>query len=273
LAVIDVPSRQDKCGVLTVFVLASCAHNDKSVSYVKREVTKKAFVPKMSDKLLEEIGRRLAFAVRKSGGNNVISEKTGITTRSLSRYLAGQHEMPMLTAVALAEATGVSLKWLLSGEDDDTNGANAEIVSLRRPDSAAAVGIPLLNVVGSAGHGVENGHVEELARLSFDASQLKRLGVRPEAAHFIIARGDSMEPTIQDGATVLIDASRTRVRDDGIYAIVVDGDVRLKRVQKKATGAIELISDNPRYMSETLSGDEVDRLMVAGKVFWSGGGV
>lgn len=183
----------------------------------------------------------------------------------LDRYRAGTE--PSLDAAArIARALNLPLDALVY--DTDVSFSRTDAL-----DSTEAIAIPLLNVVGSAGHGIENGHVEELARLSFDAAQLRSLGVRPEAAHFIIARGDSMEPTIQDGATVLIDTFRTRVRDDGIYAIVLDGDVRLKRVQKKATGAIELISDNPRYMSETLSGDEVDRLMVAGKVFWSGGGV
>jgi phage repressor protein C with HTH and peptisase S24 domain len=194
------------------------------------------------------------------------SRVSGVHRRMLDRYKAGA-EPSLDNAARIAAALNLPLDALV--QDVDVTMTERQL-DISVPEIAL---IPLLNVVGSAGAGVENGHVEELALLSFDATQLRRLGVRPEAAHFIIARGDSMEPTIQDGATVLIDASRTRVRDDGIYAIVVDGDVRLKRVQKKATGAIELISDNPRYMSETLSGDEVDRLMVAGKVFWSGGGV
>jgi phage repressor protein C with HTH and peptisase S24 domain len=80
-----------------------------------------------------------------------------------------------------------------------------------------------------------------------------------------------MSPRIADGALVLIDSSRNRVQDDGIYAIVLDGDVRLKRIQKSAVGALKLISDNTVYPPEILSGLDARQLVIAGKVFWSGG--
>lgn len=214
---------------------------------------------------LRAIGQRLAQAVRDAGGNVVVSQDVGISTRSLSRYLSGDVEMPVLTAQQLAAATKKSLIWLLTGEGDDSSVVHATM------PTGDSVLIPMLNVQAASGAGVENGHVEVVDRLPFSTTLLRELGVSPEHAHFIRNRGDSNEPTIADGAIVLVDASRRRIRDDGLYALVVDGDVRIKRVQKSVGGAVTLISDNPRYAPEAV--DQPDRLHIEGKVFWAGGGI
>lgn len=239
-----------------------------NVSLVAREKCRKwPIVTDKTNPALAAIGQRLAAAVRAAGGNAVVSQKVGISTRSLSRYIAAEAEVPLLTAHALAGAVGRSLNWLLHGEDDDVS------VSREPVESRVTATIPLLNVIASAGNGTQNDHVEVIRQVTFDAALLKQLRVKPGQAHFIFARGDSMEPTIVDGAIVLIDTSVRRVSDDGIYAITMDDDVRLKRVQKRALGSVELISDNPLYPVETLAPDQVERLRVAGKVFWSGSGI
>jgi len=172
--------------------------------------------------------------------------------------------MPISTALRLSQAVGRSLDWLLMGVASDES-------VLFSPDVAAdAVSIPLLSVFAGAGAGVAQEQIAVVRRLPFSGPLLRQLGVSPHHAHFITARGDSMEPTIADGAIVLVDTSVSRIRDDGVYAIVVDGDVRLKRVQK-GVGVVTLISDNPKYRPEVLS--STDDLKVEGKVFWTGSGL
>ncbi|MBR0644022.1 hypothetical protein [Plastoroseomonas hellenica] len=58
--------------------------------------------------------QRLKTAVRASGGNKAVAEKSGVPLNTLTRYLQGG-EMKVGNVVSLAEATGFRLEWLLAG--------------------------------------------------------------------------------------------------------------------------------------------------------------
>ena len=66
----------------------------------------------------EDQGRpnRLREALRRGGGNKVVSERSGVPLANLQTYLKGR-EMRIDTAIALAEACGVTLEWLATGKD------------------------------------------------------------------------------------------------------------------------------------------------------------
>jgi phage repressor protein C with HTH and peptisase S24 domain len=267
LVCIQASSRQIVFGVVTVFVTVTCAEYARYVLFGKGEET---FPSKKADMSLDrriEVGSRLALAVRDAGGNAFVSQRVGISTRSISRYIAGEVEMPFLTAVEIAAVCGKSLNWLLYGRDDATFG---DAVTQSAP---ATTLIPLLNVVGSAGPGFANGDVEIIDRLPFSRTLLRRLGVNPDKAQFITHSGDSMVPTLADGGVCLIDTARNHPAGDGIYALMVGDELLVKRLAFGAKG-LTLISDNAdKYPPETLTGDELDRVKIMGKVFWTGGGV
>lgn len=68
-------------------------------------------------------------------------------------------------------------------------------------------------------------------------------GIRADFA--LICRGDSMEPTFQDGDFVLI-RKQEDVENGQIAAISIDGETTLKHVYKQE-GSLLLIADNPVY--------------------------
>lgn len=81
--------------------------------------------------------------------------------------------------------------------------------------------------------------------------------------------GDSMWETLHSGDSVLVDRSRKTLGRPGIYVLLVDGELIVKRVQKDLqTGFIDVISDNPRYPKMTVQ--EEDKLRVVGRVVWIG---
>jgi phage repressor protein C with HTH and peptisase S24 domain len=228
----------------------------------------------MSDDQNAAIGSRLAVAVKAAGGNAAIAKASGVSTRTLSRYIAGTHEMPLLTASRLASACGIGLEWLLNGENSDgyVASVNSDLSQVNQKAGETLL-LPLLNVVGAAGNGIENHDVEVIDRLPFSRQLLRRLGVPHDRAQFIQHRGDSMMPTLTDGGICLIDTSRDRPRGDGVYALVVGNELLIKRLAIGAKG-LTLISDNAdKYPPETLTGDELGRVRVIGKVFWTGGEV
>lgn len=77
--------------------------------------------------------------------------------------------------------------------------------------------------------------------------------------------GDSMEPTLESGDIVLIDHSQNYVDPHGgIYAIVVQEEIMLKRLQVLyPSGNVKIISDNLRYQPVEI---EPDLLKINGKV-------
>ncbi|MCB1472664.1 MAG: S24 family peptidase [Rhodobiaceae bacterium] len=79
-----------------------------------------------------------------------------------------------------------------------------------------------------------------------------------------------MEPSIPDGAIMLLDTAITEVRNGWICAIVRDGELLVKRIQKKLDGSVLLISDNERYQAEEIGEDRLHQLHIAGRVRWVG---
>ena len=87
--------------------------------------------------------------------------------------------------------------------------------------------------------------------------------------NIIRGQGDSMQPTLQSGDLVLIKQSRNYIDPQGgIYALAVDGQIMLKRVQLvPSQGQARIISDNTQYETEVVP---IDQLVVNGKMIWYG---
>jgi len=75
--------------------------------------------------------------------------------------------------------------------------------------------------------------------------------------------GESMEPTLQDGSIVFVDRTQTNINKNGIFIASTTGGLFIKRIQQRADGMIELISDNSIYPPQAVPADEVT---IVGKV-------
>ena len=62
-----------------------------------------------------------------------------------------------------------------------------------------------------------------------------------------ILYSDNMEPTIPSGSTLLVDASTTSYKGEGIYVVDNQGCVCVYRCQLLADGKVRLINDLPEY--------------------------
>jgi phage repressor protein C with HTH and peptisase S24 domain len=100
----------------------------------------------------------------------------------------------------------------------------------------------------------------------FRTDWLKRKG---SPAHMILIDiyGNSMEPELKDGDTVLIDTSRNDILAGSIYAVGIDDTILVKRIEKHP-GKLVLISDNKHYEPVYLSQDEMNSVRIIGKVAW-----
>jgi phage repressor protein C with HTH and peptisase S24 domain len=62
---------------------------------------------------------------------------------------------------------------------------------------------------------------------------------------------------------VLVDRTQQRWQRGGIFVVATIGKLFIKRLQPKADGAVELISDNPAYPPERIESSDVK---ILGKV-------
>ncbi len=79
--------------------------------------------------------------------------------------------------------------------------------------------------------------------------------------------GNSMEPEIKDGDTVLIDQSQNKIIAGAIFAVGIEDTILVKRIEKHPQKLV-LLSDNKAYDPIYLSQDEAERVRIIGKVLW-----
>jgi phage repressor protein C with HTH and peptisase S24 domain len=98
------------------------------------------------------------------------------------------------------------------------------------------------------------------------------LGLEPARAAYLEMEGDAMEPTLRPGACLLVDRSvGERGSWEGIYALYLDGELLVKRLQRLPDRRIKVSCDNPAYEDFLLplEGSE-PQLEVVGQVVWVG---
>jgi phage repressor protein C with HTH and peptisase S24 domain len=161
----------------------------------------------------------------------------------------------------LARDLGVSAEWLESGRGE------AEMPAAAPPRESEFAQVPKVRARLCAGGGsfeVE-GEVEDY--YAFRNEWIRRKG-SPDSMVLMDIVGNSMEPEISNGDTVLIDQSRKDVIAGAIYAVGIEDTVMVKRVEKRP-GAIILLSDNPEYTPIELRGDEAANARIIGRVVWA----
>lgn len=127
----------------------------------------------------------------------------------------------------------------------------------------------------AAGMGALNDDETIIDYVAFKKDWLRRVGLMPNSARVVKARGDSMEPTIRDGDMLLVDCSKTtpplQPREPGdkrpavIYALLDEHGARVKRMERLNEDTVLLLSDNPAHPPETRS---IRLLSIIGEVVW-----
>ncbi len=181
-------------------------------------------------------------------------DRSGIT------HARNNNRIPDKWIVKLYRKFGFNPQWIESGQGrtylhqpDDP-----EIEFRKIPKVAARL------AAGSGSFECDPAITEEL---SFQTRWLARKG----AANHMVAMevfGQSMEPVIREGDTVLIDQSQKQIIAGAIYAVGVDDTILVKRLEKHPDQLV-LCSDNPDYEPIFLHRDETEKVRILGKVIWS----
>ncbi|MGQ7818793.1 XRE family transcriptional regulator [Metapseudomonas furukawaii] len=216
--------------------------------------------------MLEGLTKRLRECAAIAGSGDELARTTGIPRRTLETYLAGKSEVKASRLLEIADAVGVSLDWLIAGRGSP-QGAQSGTPS---EDDGYAY-IPLYDARCSAGHGAWNERTQVLTHLAFTHYSLRKKSLNSENLSAIRVAGDSNEPVLCDGDTLLIDHSQNTLQAEGVYVVLFDEHLYAKRLQRQFDGSVLIISENKAYPPMALPRDRLDSLQIIGRAVWVGG--
>lgn len=224
----------------------------------------------MPDSEIEKYAKGLSERIRACasavGNGEELSRRTGIPRSTLESYLTGDSEPKVSRLVAIAQAAQANIGWLATGE-----GEMVPTGALGGAQDDSYAYIPLYDARVSQGHGAWNEGVKVLTMLAFTKYSLRRKGLNPAELAAVRVDGDSNEPILSDGDTVMVDLSRNVLQGEAFYVIRIDDLLYAKRLQREFDGSILVISANPAYKMITVPQDRLDSLQIIGRVVWAGG--
>ena len=150
-----------------------------------------------------------------------------------------------------------------------TGPASAEVISMGGDNWAL---LPVYDAAASAGPGQQIDREAVVYRIAFREEWVRAVTKAPlDQLAVITVDGDSMEPTLRTGDTVLVDFRQNQPGDkDGIYVIRTGNGLQVKRVQVELgrPPRLTVLSDNPVYQPQRNLG--ADDVQVIGRVIWLG---
>lgn len=223
---------------------------------------------------MDNLTTRIAWAIETikvdrdldKGINDVALAKVlGTDKNTLARYRHLKGEV----IEKLVSRYNFSPDWILKGEGEPFPGARANYKDVCGPERSVFTDefalIPQVVGLISAGGGRIPDNSSDY-QCAFRRDWIKRKGGSPNNMSLIKVSGDSMEPTLRDGDLALVDHGRNNIASQGgIYAIALDDEIMVKRVQPIFPNKLLVISDNKQYPAQEIAAENV---RVNGKVIW-----
>ena len=177
----------------------------------------------------------------------------------ISHVEAGRATLHFDGLVKAARTLHVSIDYL-AGLTEDPSPAND-----RSPSSTAGLQhVPLREAIRAEGLHTAVMSAPIIGYLAFRREWLTIHGITAEGCNAIEVPDDSMEPTLQAGAWILIDHQRTRRQGNGIFAVHVGGELCVKRAVYSDEDWL-LAGDNPKCKTLAWPRDA----KVLGQVVWT----
>ena len=177
-----------------------------------------------------------------------LSQQLGVTQQAVGKWETGRSSPDPAMLVQLAALLGTSTDDLLGLE---SQGAEPAV-----PAGYQEFPIP---VIGTVRAGYDCFAFEEDYGVEYAC-------VKDPASYFyLVVKGDSMEPRIQDGDLALVHRQPTLENGDLGVMVYGDGEGTLKRYIQRGNAVI-LQPFNPAYEPKVLKGEELNQLYIAGKV-------
>lgn len=209
-----------------------------------------------------------------------LAKATGAARSTVHGWINNVAQPSGQRLLLLASTLKTSVDWILNGTEPSQT-QSQQLLPVEPWDSNTPleddeIEIPFYKDFRFAcGNGkLGEGLGKETRRLRISKLTLRNRGIEFINASAATATDNSMAPTINDGATILIDCGRKKIKDGQIFIFQHgDGefaDYRCKRLYNLPLGGVRIVSDNAEeYPEERLTAQEIQEqhFVVLGWVF------
>lgn len=201
------------------------------------------------------VGQRLRLARSLRGvTQRQLAIRTGTTREAVSMVERGVSRISTDRLAAAAGMLDVSTDYL-HGLTDDPRPAEQLVRDLRiaqgleDPAARAAAAddgdyVGVHELASAAGDGAVVDHERITGRMKFRRSWLVRHGLVARNCRVIQVSGESMEPTLADGCSILVNHVSRRLHVGHIYVVRTGDGLIVKRAGRDPDGSWLLVSDN-----------------------------
>ena len=188
-----------------------------------------------------------------------LAADTNNTRPLISMVEHGRSNLSVANLSAAARALGVSVDFLCGLTTDPTparqlareladsstrvRDLEAQEAYVGTADDGDYVGV--CELAGAAGGGAVVEHERVTGRVKFRRGWLARHGLIAQHCRLIQVLGESMEPTLVDGCSILVNHAGQRRRVGRIFVVRSEDGLVVRRAGKNRAGAWQLVSDNP----------------------------
>lgn len=190
------------------------------------------------------------------------AKRINVNPKSVGFWEANKNEPSKSNLLSICNEFTLSLDYF----------SNEKNINTSKTDDS--IDIPVRGeITASMGTGVEIYDENKTGTYQLGRKLLRDIGASQQFSEIIFAQGDSMEPTIEGGDSLLIDLSKTEIYDGKIYCVRIENKLYAKRLQLIPPNKVKVISDNkekydPFYIdiSQNIDFD----FAVIGEVKWWG---
>lgn len=208
-----------------------------------------------------------ALALKNGGNQSELARHIGVSPQAVQKWIAGDSEPRGKNLELAAQFLNVTPAYLRFGIDSEPGSIRAA-----HPDDPAEptmVEVPESRIEFSAGNG-RSAHFEFLENeepATYRLSWFQKNGINPARVRRFRVAGDSNEPAMYAGDTILVNLDETNIVDGKTYAIRYGDELRVKKLYRRIDGTLILRSVNPAFKDEEISPELADEhITVIGRV-------
>ena len=214
------------------------------------------------------LGERLKHALKvRNVKSQEVADFIGSNRSAVSLWISGRNKSIRNDyLLKICDYLKISPDWLVSGEGEMDLPDTKESIE----NNGNYIKIPEYSISFSAGNGVEPTfeELEDVHAAYYPIDFFRRYNACSKNCKRFRVSGDSMEPLINDGDVILVDCSPVEsIKDNEIYAISIDGALRVKQLVKPLKGGLIVRSFNQaEYKDEIFNPEEAERVKIIGRV-------
>lgn len=200
-----------------------------------------------------------------------LSDKIDKPAAQISQWVAGYRNMSASTKRQIEEGLGLPVGWLDTPHSEDGEIVYSDVAwgagDSEDPEEGF-IRYDVLNVTVKLGDGFINPDYLEVVDTVTVAEEWARhnLGSGYRKMQVVSTKGDSMRGTIEEGDVLFVDVGFNHYAGEGIYIIHTPDGLRAKRLQLLLNGDLKVISDNKAYEAEIISCQDLESVVICGKV-------